>query len=172
MTSIPHITNIYKYISNTVSSYILKLVEDDETDEDDVTDENTLERNSISAPIQQSINRTDYCHDVRNSRINDISISIEEQLEKRDHFDEYTKLITVTDRSLYKYNNNIVKSVVKRTQSCNMKRYYCGFCSQLIYVPELMYNDNPYCTVTCRNKKILEDKNNNNKVREHHSFSI
>ena len=104
-----------------------------------------------------------------------------------DKFDEYTKLITITDKQVYAHNynynyyndiklhNNKVTSTkqmspFKRTTSYNTKHYYCGFCSKIIKIPEFMYQDKAFCTVQCRTNQMNAEKKN--PVREHHSFSI
>ena len=101
----------------------------------------------------------------------------EDEMESHDHFDEYTKLITITDNQIYSHEYNyyndsisINRFPLKRSQSCNIPHYYCGFCCKIINSPELMYRDKPYCTSKCRNSQITAD--NKNKTREHHSFSI
>ena len=109
----------------------------------------------------------------------------EDEMESQDHFDEYTKLITITDNQIYSHeynyyndndidnkniNININRFPLKRSQSCNIPHYYCGYCCKIIKSPELMYRDKPYCTSKCRNSQITAD--NKNKTREHHSFSI
>jgi hypothetical protein len=125
----------------------------------------------------------------------------DDDAEYQDHFDEYTKLITITDQGVYNHdyiyytnendnnnnnnnnynynynynhidNININRYPFKRSQSCNIPRYYCGYCCKVINMPEFMYLDKAFCTNNCRNNQILIDNKNKNKTRDHHSFSI
>lgn len=128
--------------------------------------------------------------------LNQYNLKDDDNMESYDHFDEYTKLITITDKKIYNYNynyynnnDNISDSIsdnrsddssdklhitnrypFKKSQSYNVPRYYCGFCSKVINLPEFMYQDKIFCTIQCRSRQIIVDKKD--LVREHHSLSI
>ena len=57
-----------------------------------------------------------------------------------------------------------------RNHSYSSTNYYCGFCSNSIFIPIHMYCDKPYCSIICRNNQYKMD--NSNTIREHHSFSV
>tara|TARA_B110000285_G_scaffold64236_1_gene73877 strand:- start:66 stop:575 length:510 start_codon:yes stop_codon:yes gene_type:complete len=166
---IEYIMEFYEYIAGIVCPFMLKYLQDvDDTD------------NSVGPKsVRFQVPGLDSDHSDGN--IENTNNYTEQHVENRDHFDEYTKLMTITDRQVYKHdynchdsndqtdNVNINRYPFKRIHSYSINHYYCGYCSQLINSPEFMYQDEPYCNIRCRNNRITSDRKN--KVREHHSFS-
>jgi len=179
MELIEYIMEFYEYIAGIVCPFVLKHLQDV-----DDTDNNSLEHKSVRfhVPDEVSSHVTGLDSEYIERNIENTSNYREDLVEHRDHFDEYTKLITIADRQVYKHNNNYYSDSVtddnvnvnrypfKRARSYSVNHYYCGYCSQIITTPEFMYQDNPYCNIRCRNNRITSD--NKNKVREQHSFSI
>ena len=178
MAIIEYIMKFYEYIVSIVCTSVLKHLQDvDDTDDTDDTD-NIIEPKSVHFQVPGlDSDRSD-------GNIENTNNYTEQYVENRDHFDEYTKLMMITDNQVYKHNYNyyschhsngqsdnvnINRHPFKRIHSYSINHYYCGYCSQLIKSPEFMYQDEPYCNIRCRNNRIVSDKKN--KVREHHSFS-
>jgi len=182
MVLIEYIMGFYEYIASIVCPFVLKHLQSDEYVDD--TDNNSLKSKSVRfhvpCEVSYPINSIESEYIERN--IENTTNPREDLVEPRDHFDEYTKLITITDRQVYKHNYNyysdsvtddnvnVNSSPFKRARSYSVNHYYCGYCSQIITTPEFMYQDKPFCNIRCRNNRIASD--NKNKVREHHSFSI
>ena len=59
-------------------------------------------------------------------------------------------------------DGNTESNQLLKKQLINIKTFKCGYCSRHINVPVLMYNDNAFCNIECRNKQIKLDNNNNN----------
>lgn len=104
----------------------------------------------------------------------------EEYNNEFDHYytnDEHTEL----NDDIYKnrsipINNTHTRSpnmMLKKSQSYVLTTYCCGYCERNIRLPQYMYSDNTYCSVTCRNNQInCDNKNNSNLVRQSKSFSM
>lgn len=58
-------------------------------------------------------------------------------------------------------DGNTKSNKLLKKQSINFKTFKCGYCSRHINVPILMYSDNAFCTIECRNEQIKLDNNNN-----------
>lgn len=173
MAIIEYIMEFYEYIASIVCPFMLNhLQKGDDTD-------NRIESKSVhfQVPIVEQRHM--------DGNIENTINYTEPHIENRDNFDEYTKLITITDGQVYKHNYNyyschdsdgqsdnvnVNRYPFKRIHSYSINHYYCGYCSQLINSPEFMYQDEPYCNIRCRNHRITSDKKH--KVREHHSFSV
>ena len=169
---IEYIMEMYEYIVGIVCPFMLKYLQDvDDTDD-------SIEPKSVRFQVPGLDS------DHSDGNIENTNNYTEQRVENRDHFDEYTKLMTITDRQVYKPNYNyycchdsngqsdnvnLNRYPFKRIHSYSINNYYCGYCSQLINSPEFMYQDEPYCNIRCRNHRIVSD--GKNKVREHHSFS-
>jgi len=59
-------------------------------------------------------------------------------------------------------DGNIKSNQLLKKQLINIKTFKCGYCSRHINVPVLMYSDNAFCKIECRNGQIKLDNNNNN----------
>jgi len=182
MVIIEYIMKIYEYITNIVCPFVLKHLQNGE-DVEDVEDTGDTDNSVGPKSVHFQLPGLAPVHTEGN--IENTNNYTEQHMENRDHFDEYTKLITNTDRQVYKHNYNYYNCQdsdgqsdnvniniypFKRTHSYSINYYYCGYCSQIIKTPEFMYQDKPYCNIQCRNNRITSDRKN--KVREHHSFSV
>lgn len=77
-----------------------------------------------------------------------------------------------SDENSQIYTKNITtRYPFKKSQSCTIKIYHCGFCGGNILYPQHMYCDKVYCSTSCRNHQIKYDEKSN-ETRKHHSFSI
>lgn len=179
MVIIEYIMEFYEFIASIVCPFVLKHLQNGEDVEDTGDTDNSVGPKSVHFQVPS----LDKGH--TDGNIENTNNYTEQCMENRDHFDEYTKLITITDRQVYKHdynyynchdsdgqsdNVNVNRYPFKRTHSYSINHYYCGYCSQLINSPEFMYQDEPYCNSRCRNNRITSDRKN--KVREHHSFSV
>jgi len=192
MAFIKYVIESYKYLNSIIYPFIEPKILCYSHDDDIHKDSFDAEQVPISEvmqriPFQEEINIKDSYHTDNKTglNINEPCNNANEHAEMYDKFDEYTKLITITDKQVYAHNynyyndiklhNNKVTSTkqmspFKRTTSYNTKHYYCGFCSKIIKIPEFMYQDKAFCTVQCRTNQMNAEKKN--PVREHHSFSI
>jgi len=189
MSFVKYIMELYEYITNTVYCFIIKkILSEPEDDSCNCSNDDSCDPDHI--PISEVIQRVPFQEDVimnkyyNNANDGHCNNTNGEHLEMNDKFDEYTKLITITDREVYLHDHNYYNDIncndmvitnknmsrFKKSVSYNTKHYYCGFCSKIIKLPEFMYQDKTFCTTRCRNSQISADKNNS--VREHHSFSI
>ena len=66
------------------------------------------------------------------------------------------------EKRYYGMDGNTESNQLLKKQSINIKTFKCGYCSRHINVPVLMYSDNAFCNIECRNKQIKLDSNNNN----------
>ena len=190
MSFVKYIMDLYEYITNTIYCFIIEKILFDSSSDDsynysnnDSFDPDHIPSSDIiqHIPFQEDIIMDKYYNNVNDEHCNNRN---GEHTEMKDKFDEYTKLITITDRAVYIHDHNYYNDIncndmvitnknmsrFKKSVSYNAKHYYCGFCSKIIKLPEFMYKDKTFCTNRCRNSQISADKKNS--VREHHSFSI
>jgi hypothetical protein len=66
------------------------------------------------------------------------------------------------EKRYYGMDGNTESNQLLKKQSINIKTFKCGYCSRHINVPVLMYSDNAFCKIECRNGQIQHDKNNKN----------
>ena len=66
------------------------------------------------------------------------------------------------ERKYCNKDGNMESNELLKKQSINIKTFKCGYCSRHINVPILMYSDNAFCKIACRNNQIQYDKNKNN----------